>query len=105
MKQTMDFIQSFLVILLVLAGISGISYHAVKDDGWVELVFGKFWDAQIRYPMIAIPLTIAAIVLGVMWRRNALVRGGRSALPTYILYGLMIAGIYFIGRYMLTGAF
>lgn len=105
MKQTMEFIQSFLVILLVLAGMAGISYNAVRDGGWVETGFGKFLDAQIRYPMFAIPVTIAAIVLGVMWRRNTIIKGGHSRLPTYLLYALMLSGIYFIGRYILTGAY
>lgn len=104
MKQTIEFLESFVVIALVLAGIGGISYNLFRDDGWIERALGNIWDIQVQYPLITIPLIVGAIVLGVMWRNNRIAKGQRGKLPTILLYLLMAAGAYFIGSYAIKGS-
>lgn len=103
MKQYLEFLESFAVILLVLAGLTGISYNLFRDDGWIESALGNIWDIEVQYPLIAVPVTIGAVVMGLMWRDNRLARGQRSKLPTYFLYLLMAAGAYYIGNYIVYG--
>lgn len=105
MKQTIEFLQSFVVIALVMTGLAGLSFSAVRDDGWLVSLLGNFLEAQVRYPMIAIPLTIAAIYLGYLWRNNEVLKGRDSKIPTFILYGFMAAGVYYVGHYIVTGTF
>ena len=103
MKQSLEFVESFVVIALVLSGLGGISYNLFRDEGWIEMVMGNIWELHVQYPLIAIPVTIGAVVLGSMWRENRIAKGQRSKLPTYVLYLLMAAGVYYIGYYGIHG--
>lgn len=105
MRRYLEFLESFVVIALVLAGIAGVSYHLFRDEGWIEMLLGNIFELHVQYPLIAIPVTIGAIILGAMWRDNRIARGEHSALPAYVLYLLMAVGAVFIGRYALYGTF
>jgi hypothetical protein len=102
-NRTLDYLQSFFTIILVLFGIGGFSYHFFKDDGWIEAAVGNMWGATVQYPLIAIPIIIGAILLGKMWNKSRLTHGRTSRLPDYVVYGLMAAGVVFIGRWLLYG--
>jgi len=39
--QTLNYLQSFGTIILVLFGIGGFSYHSFRDDGWIEAALGN----------------------------------------------------------------
>lgn len=96
-------VQSIIVIALVLAGIAGLSYHAFKDDGFVEEFLGDIWEWQFQYPLIAIPLTVGAIVLFKTWSSGNLVKGRKSRAPDLLIYLLMGFGAYYIGNYAIHG--
>lgn len=104
-NQKLEFIISFFVITLVLFGLGGISYNLFREDGWVEQVFGDIWEISIQYPLIAIPMIVGGALLGSMWRDNRIARGQRSKIPTYIVYLMMVAGIYYIWVFARTGSF
>ncbi|HSQ05582.1 MAG TPA: hypothetical protein VLN59_16195 [Burkholderiales bacterium] len=104
MKRVFEYLQSFTVVVLVLAAISGVSYHAFRDDGWVENVTGKIWSLEMQYPMIAIPATIAAILVFKMWHRERQARGRHHQLPNIVIYVLMAVGLYFIVQYFVRGS-
>jgi hypothetical protein len=104
-KQTLDFLESFLMIALALAGLAGISYNLFRDDGWLEAILGNFWDYTVRYPLIAIPLLAGAVILGKMWRDDRVSHGKQSSRAgAAILYVVSGAGVYFIGHYVLRGS-
>jgi len=103
-KQVIEYLQSFVVIALILSGIGGFSYHLFKEDGWIEAVIGNVWEIQMQYPLIAIPLTIAAVILGKMWRDRRITGGRVSKLPDAFIWALMAAGVYFIGYYAINGS-
>lgn len=103
MKQLFEFVSSFLVIALVLAGIAGLSWELFRADGLFERIMGRIWEFELRQPLIAIPLTVGAIVLGRLWFQGRVTRGGKSILPTLLMALLMAAGAYYIGYYLITG--
>ena len=104
MRPTLDFLESFVMIALALAGLAGISYHLFRDDGWLEMFFGNYWDYTVRYPLIALPLTVGAIWLGMMWRDDRVAHGKQSnRAGAGALYVMSAAGAYFIGSYFLRG--
>ena len=103
MKQIVEFLESFVIVGLVLAGIAGISYNLFREEGWIEGFLGNILNFNIQYPLIAIPVTIGAIVMFRLWSRDKVVHGKTSKLPNLILYTLVIAGAYYIGRYAITG--
>ncbi len=104
MKQIVEFLESFIIVGLVLAGIAGISYNLFRDEGWIESALGNILSFNVQYPLIAIPVTIGAIVMFRLWSRDRVIHGKTSRLPNLILYGLVIAGAYYIGRYAITGS-
>ena len=104
MKQIVEFLESFVIVGLVLAGIAGISYNLFRDEGWIEAALGNLWDFNIQYPLIAIPVTIGAVVMFRLWSRDRVIHGKTSKLPNLVLYSLVIAGAYYVGRYAITGS-
>ncbi|MCW5604096.1 MAG: hypothetical protein KIT18_06085 [Burkholderiales bacterium] len=103
MKKIYEYVESFVVIGLVLAGIGGISYHVFREGGWIESIMGTIWNLESRHLLIAIPVVIAAVVMFNVRRKGRPVHGKTSRLPDLVLYGIMIAGTYFIGRFIATG--
>lgn len=103
MKQVVEFLESFVLIALVLVGLGGLSYNLFRVDGWLEKVLGRIWDLDIQYSLMTIPMLIGAVVLFNMWRGGRAVHSRNSILPNVLLYGLFAAGVYYAGRYVLTG--
>lgn len=103
MKQYLEYVESFAVIVLVLFGITGFSYHLFKDDGWIEAVIGNVWNVSFQYPLIALPVIVAAVYLGRMWNQSRIAHGRFSKLPDLLIYALMASGVVFIARYFWFG--
>lgn len=103
LKNILEYIESFATVMLVLAGIGGISWHLFRDDGWLEMAFGNIFELHIQYPLIAIPVTFAAFILLRMWRENRLAHGRLKELPNIFIYTLMALGVYFIGYFWIHG--
>lgn len=74
-----------------------------RDDGWLEMIFGNIFELQVQYPLIAIPVTFAAIFLIRMWRENRLAKGRLRELPDIFIYFLMALGVYFLGYMYIYG--
>jgi len=104
-KEYLVYVESFVVIVLVLFGIGGFSYHLFRDNGWVEAVAGNLWDVSVQYPLIALPVIVAAVFLGRRWNDARVAHGRTTSLPDYFIYALMVAGVVFIGRYFWLGYF
>lgn len=103
MKRVFDYVQSFVVIALILAGLGGISYHMFRRDGWLSTALGAFWDIQIANPVIAIPVTLAVAFLGKMWLDHNRAKGHTSKLPNVLIYIIMAAGVYFLWQFFNQG--
>ena len=103
MKQIFEYIQSFLTIGLLLAGLGGVAYHLFKENGWLGRILGKIWDVQMENPVIAIPLTLAVLFIGKMWYDHNRAKGYTSKLPDVLIYVIMAAGVYFIYEFISQG--
>ena len=103
MKQYLEYAESFAVLVLVLFGITGFSYHLFRDNGWIESALGNMWDVSVQYPLIALPVIVAAVYLGRLWNQSRLAHGRTSRLPDLLIYALMASGAVFIVRYFWYG--
>lgn len=103
-KQAYDYVVSFGVIALVVAGLAGLSFRAFREGGWISTALGHAWAIEVQYPMVAIPLTIGGILAFSAWRNHRRTLGRASRMHNAVVYGLMAAGAYFIGRFTLHGA-
>jgi len=102
-KQFLEYAESFAVIVLVLFGITGFSYHSFRDNGWIEAAVGNLWDVSVQYPLIALPVIVAAIYLGKLWNQSRIAHGRTSKLPDLFIYALMASGAVFIIRWFWYG--
>ena len=105
MKQALDYVGSFVTITLVLAGLGGVSYNMFREGGWLGAIFSKFVDVQMDNPVIAIPVTIGAAVVGKMWYDHQVAKGHTSKMPDVLIYVIMAAGLFFLYRFFTTGSF
>ena len=105
MKQYLEYFESFVVVVLVLFGIGGFSYHLFRDNGWIEIVLGNLWGVTVQYPLIMLPVIVGAVVLGKMWNQVRIAHGRATKLPDLVIYALMASGAVFIGRYFWLGYF
>jgi len=102
LKQFFALVESLITVVLVLVGVVGLSYRTFRDGGWFMQGLGKVADAYISYPIIALVVTVA---LFFVYRslRIRLNKGSGSKFFDYVVYAMMIAGIYFIGHYVIRG--
>ena len=103
MREILIYLESFVVMMLVLTGLAGISVNLFRDGGWIERGLGNVWDYTMKYPLIVIFVATAALVLARWWRHDHATRGYQRLAPTIVLYTIMAAGVYFIGRFALYG--
>lgn len=104
LKQVVEYVSSFITITLILAGLGGVSYYMFKEDGWFGAALGKVWNVQVEYPVIAIPVTLAALFIGKMWYDHNRAKGYTSKLPNALVYVVMAAGVYFIWVFVNQGS-
>jgi hypothetical protein len=102
-KQILEYVQSFVTIGLMLAGIGGVAYHMFKEGGWLGIILGKIWDVQMQNPVIAIPVTLAILFIGKLWYDHNRAKGYTSKLPDILIYVIMAAGVYFIYQFITHG--
>lgn len=95
MKQIFGYIQSFLIVVLVLMGIAGLAYRTFREDGWFGTALERLWNWFVDHPLVAIPLTITVFVFGKLWNDHQAAKGQTSKLPNLFIFGVMAAGAYF----------
>jgi hypothetical protein len=54
-------------------------------------------------PVVAIPVTIAVVVIGKLWFDHQRAKGHTSRLPDALIYVIMAAGVYFIYQFVTQG--
>ena len=93
------------VHLIAICGV-GMAPLAVmfRQAGWGTVVIDKAFELYFLHPVPMISATVVAIMAGVFWHERRTAKGKyNKKFPTYVLYVLMAAGAYFIGRYAIRG--
>jgi len=102
-KETLLYLESFVVMALVLTGLAGIAYNLFREGGWLERGIGNVWGYTMQYPLTVAFVVVAAIGLGIWWRHDYKTLGSRRKAPTIVLYLIMASGVYFIGHFAIYG--
>ena len=95
MKQS---VQAFGVMLLVLTGLGGVIYNLFRDEGWLEMVVSGAFNYAMESPLALGFMVCLTVFLIVWWRHDRITRGRHGKGPTYVLYAIMAAGAYFLGK-------
>ena len=104
MNKTLEYLQSFVVIVLMLSGLTGIAYHLFREGGWLETVTGSIWSFTTRSPLMALVVVAGAIALGVMRWRSRKIQHDQGKAATVVFYVIIAAGAYFLGRLAIVGS-
>ncbi|MCX7177442.1 MAG: hypothetical protein NTX56_01315 [Proteobacteria bacterium] len=96
---------SFFCFTLVLIGIIGLSWSAFGDQGWIERLWGVAWSAELRHPILAVPVIGGTLLLVWLFIRGGLEPGKTSRLADLLVYVTMLSGAYFLWQYWRSGTF
>jgi hypothetical protein len=91
----------FLILALMVIGITGVIYHSIGEGGWVERFFGGLLDQSIS----AIVLIVLGVLLVVWLARRWLIASQANALfNDFLMYAMVALGVLFLGRLVMYGA-
>jgi hypothetical protein len=100
-----QYIQSFTVIGLVLAGISGVAYNLFREGGWLGSILGGLWNILMEHSILVLLVISAVLFIGKMWYDHNRATGRKSKLPDALVYVVMGAGVYFVWKLFAHGTF
>lgn len=105
MKHFLTFLESFVIVVLVAAGIVGLFYNMFRGGGWFDAAFARVMEIVFTNVTASIIIGSVVLVAFVMWYERHITKGTyNKRIPTYVLYVLIAAGIYYVGRYALVGS-
>ncbi len=90
-----------LLFSLLLLGMGGLIYKALRSGGWVETILGTFWA---QHPVMAVVALLAAMVVAAGAKRyfdNVAKLGKRGDM---LVYGCLALGLFFAFKLAVTGA-
>jgi hypothetical protein len=85
---------------LVVLGIGGIFYRLFKPEGWGSSLLGYLWDKSPGLVWLA-GFSLAAVTLA---GRHAVRTRAREGSGNFLTYALVILGLFFLFRLLLTGS-
>ncbi len=89
-----------LFLSLLLLGLGGLVFKAVRPGGWIESALGGAWNVHPGYALAI----LGALILGGTWAKRAAER-----LPLFnrrgdwLVYGCLALGAYFAIQLSVTG--
>jgi len=92
----------FCVLALMIIGVGGIIYHAVRKDGWIESFTGSVFDQSVS---TALAVLVGLVVAGWLTRRWLIASQRHALFNDFLMYGMVALGVIFLGRWFLHGAF
>lgn len=90
----------FVLLVLVLAGMSGTIYKLLSPDGWIAHAFGRGVSAGV-----AAVLVVLGFVLVVWLNRGVEVTRTRQRAGNAVVYLFAFAGFVYLAQYWTRGAF
>ena len=104
LKQFYAFLESFVIVALVISGLAGLFHSALRAGGWLDAA----WEylAPIIFTNVTTSLIVASIAVFafVWWHDRHVVKGSyNKRIPTVVMFVLMAAGAFYIGRYAIFG--
>ncbi|MCC7483506.1 MAG: hypothetical protein IT529_00825 [Burkholderiales bacterium] len=105
MKQALEYLESFAVLVLILVGLTGFAYHLFREEGLANTVTCGIWDFIMASPFIAFVVLVCASTLGFVWRRNRRAQREQGKAATVVFYAMIASGVYFLGKLVIFGSF
>lgn len=104
MKNTaIKLIVALVCFFLTLTGVGGLAYKIFNPEGWLVQVLGYVWALQLHYSLMAIPVLIAAILLGKMLFTGFFNKMSGS-IGNWLTVAFMALGLFFVVRLIFYGS-
>jgi hypothetical protein len=104
LKHFFTFLESFVIVVLVAAGLAGLFYNTFRGGGWFDAAFERVMAVVFTNMTASIIIGCIGLVAFVMWYERHVAKGTyNKRVPTIVLYVLVAAGVYYVGRYALFG--
>jgi hypothetical protein len=88
---------------LTLAGVTGLAYKIFNPEGWLSQALGYAWDIQLHFSLIALPVMIVAVYLGLkLFKGFWYTKSGTFG--NWLTVACMALGGYFIVRLIFWGS-
>ncbi|MCC7079740.1 MAG: hypothetical protein IT530_03630 [Burkholderiales bacterium] len=101
MNRLLRDISYFLILVLMVIGITGVIYHAIGENGWVE----RFFGGLVHRSTSAIVLIVLGVLLIIWLARRWLIASQSNALfNDFLMYAMVALGVFFLGRLVMHGA-
>jgi hypothetical protein len=99
MKNILEEVMAYVSFILILVGIGGMSFELFKEDGLFERLLGIVWEAQVRQPLLIIPVVGGALVLSSIFLRGGLATSkngkNKNVFSNMMVYLFMVCGAYY----------
>lgn len=90
----------FVILLLMIVGVTGVLVHAIGENGWIE----RFFGVLVHQGMAAIfGIVLGLLVVGWLARRWLIASQRNVLLNDFLMYAMVALGALFLARLVLYG--
>ena len=91
----------FLILLVMIVGLTGIIYHTIGVDGWLE----RFFGGLLQQDLATVVALLAGVALAGWLARRWLIATQTNALfNDFLMYAMVALGLVFLARLVLYGS-
>ena len=90
----------FLVLALMVIGITGVMYHAIGKQGWIERFFGGLLHQGISTLVV---ILLGLSLIGVLGRRWLRASQANALFNDFLMYAMVALGMVFLSRLVMHG--
>ena len=91
---------------LMVFGIIGIAVAIFNDQGLLKKLIDKLMNAAFSTSLVTIIGIIVIFAMGAAWYNKVFSKAENSnALGNFLMKAMMVAGAYFLYRFLTTGSF
>jgi hypothetical protein len=91
----------FFILALMIIGITGVIFHAIGEDGWIERFFGSVLDHGF---MTLVMVVLGVLLIGWLARRWLLASQANALFNDFLMYAMVALGVLFLGRLLMYGS-
>jgi hypothetical protein len=91
----------FFILALMIIGITGVIYHAIGNDGWIERFFGSMLDHGF---MAIVLIVLGVLLIGWLARRWMIASQANALFNDFLMYAMVALGVLFLGRLLMYGS-
>jgi membrane protein insertase Oxa1/YidC/SpoIIIJ len=90
-------------LLLVVAGLVGVSVEFFRDQGWLKRTLSTIMNTSTSTLVIALPVILLVFLVGKSWLTAQGESKSANLVADAMLYGMMLIGAWVIFKFVTEG--